>query len=371
MHDIVLFGATGYTGKLIARYLAGVEGLSWAVAGRDRERLEALGHGVPVLVADVNDAASVAEVARRARVVVTTVGPYLRYGEPLVAACAQAGTHYVDLTGEPEFVNLMYLRHHERAAASGAKIVHACGFDSIPYDLGVLYTVLELPEGVPLKVSAFLRGGGRPSGGTFHSAVTAMSRVRQMAATALRRRAAETRPAGRSVDVLPGPPRFVGGYALPMPTIDPQIVGRSAWALERYGPDFTYRQYMTVRRLPEALAMAGGATALAALAQLRPTREWLLNRITPGEGPTLEQREKSWFKLTFLGEGGGTRVVTEVSGRDPGYGGTAKMVAEAALCLAFDDTPQVAGQVTTAAAMGEPLIGRLRRTEALSFSVRS
>ncbi|MFI6899980.1 saccharopine dehydrogenase family protein [Nonomuraea sp. NPDC050394] len=371
MHDIVLFGATGYTGKLIARYLAGIEGLGWAVAGRDRDRLEALGHGVPVLVADVDDAASIAALARQARVVITTVGPYVRYGEPLVAACAEAGTHYVDLTGEPEFVDRMYLRHHERAAASGAKIVHACGFDSIPYDLGVLYTVGELPEGVPLKVSAFLRGGGRPSGGTFHSAVTSMSRARQMAETGLRRRAAETRPSGRTVDVLPGLPRFVGGYALPMPTIDPQIVGRSAWALDRYGPDFTYRQYMTVRRLPGALALAGGATALGMLAQLGPTREWLLNRLKPGEGPTPEERARSWFKLTFLGEGGGVRVVTEVAGRDPGYGGTAVMVAEAALCLAFDDTPQVSGQVTTATAMGGPLIERLSRTRALTFSVRS
>ncbi|WP_157252377.1 saccharopine dehydrogenase family protein [Nonomuraea typhae] len=371
MHDIVLFGATGYTGRLIAAYLAGIEGLDWAVAGRDRARLEALGHGVPVLVADVGEPDSIAALARRARVLITTVGPYISYGEPLVAACAEAGTHYVDLTGEPEFVDRMYLLHHDRAVASGAKIVHACGFDSIPYDLGVLHNVSRLPEGVPIKVSAFMRGGGRPSGGTFHSAVISMSRVRQLAEASARRWAAEVRPPGRKVDVLPGPPRFVGGYALPMPTIDPQIVGRSAWALERYGPDFTYRQYFAVRRLPAALTLAGGAAALTFLAQIPSARSFLLNRLRPGDGPTPEQRAASWFKLTLLGEGGGARVVTEVSGTDPGYGGTAKMISEAALCLAFDDTPKVAGQVTTAVAMGDALIERLGRTGAVRFAERS
>lgn len=370
MYDIVLFGATGFTGKLTAEYLSGIDGISWAIAGRDPARMEALGLDVPILVADATDPAAMAEVAGQARVVISTVGPYLKYGEPLVAACAETGTHYVDLTGEPEFVDRMYLRYHDRAVRSGAKIVHACGFDSIPFDLGVLFTVDQLPEHVPLKVSGFLRGGGRPSGGTFHSAVTAFSRLRQMAEAGTQRRSAEIRPPGRRVSTLPGLPRYVGGWALPMPTIDPQLVGRSARALDRYGPDFTYRQYFAVRSLPAALSVAAGAGALAVLAQFPPTRAWLLNRLKPGEGPTPEQRAQSWFKLTFLGEGGGHRVVTELSGTDPGYGGAAKMIAESALCLLFDDTPKVAGQLTTAAAMGRPLIERLRQAGIVRFAVK-
>ncbi|MEU7896794.1 saccharopine dehydrogenase NADP-binding domain-containing protein [Nonomuraea sp. NPDC049152] len=362
MYDIVLLGATGFTGALTAEYLSRVApaGCRWALAGRDRAKLEALGLDVPLLHADVTEPASLDALAGRARVVATTVGPYIRYGEPLVKACAQAGTHYVDLTGEPEFVDRMFVRYDGLARGTGAKIVHACGFDSIPYDLGVLYTVELLPSDVPLKVSGFLRGDGRPSGGTLQSAVTAMSRARQMAEAATQRRSAEIRPKGRRVSALPGGLRYVGGWALPMPTIDHQIVGRSARALDRYGPDFTYRQYFAVRRLPSALAVAAGAGAMTVVAQIPAGRDWLVKRIAAGDGPSAEQRARSWFRLTLLGEGGGERVITEVSGGDPGYSETAKMLAESALCLAFDDVPDVAGQLTTAVAMGRPLIDRLQ-----------
>src|SRR3954468_3697769 len=201
-HDIVLFGATGFTGALTAEYLAAHAGtdLRWALAGRNMDKLEALkaklGVDVPLLKADVTDEASVRAVAESTRVVITTVGPYVTYGEPLVAACAKAGTDYVDLTGEPEFVDLMYLRHQEQAVASGARIVHACGFDSIPHDLGAQFTVDQLPEGVPLEVRAYVRAGGRPSAGTYHSAITAMSRLREAGKVHQQRRAADPEPTG-------------------------------------------------------------------------------------------------------------------------------------------------------------------------------
>lgn len=360
-YDIVLFGASGFTGELTARYLAGAAGpdVRWALAGRSRAKLEALGLDVPILLADVTDPASLNDLVRQARVVATTVGPYTAYGEPLVKACAEAGTHYLDLTGEPEFVDRMYVRYHDLACRTGAKIVHACGFDSIPYDLGVLYTVLQLPEGVPLKISGFLRGNGRPSGGTYHTMVSAFARLRQTVEAGTQRRSAEIPPVGRKVSSLPGGVRYVGGWALPMPTIDPLLVGYSARLLDRYGPAFTYRQHYAVKTLPAALGIAVGAGTLVTLAQIPPARRWLLGRLQPGDGPSEEQRAKSWFKVTFLGEGGGQRVVTEVSGGDPGYGETAKMLGESALCLAFDDVPKRAGQLTTAAAMGEPLITRL------------
>ncbi|MFD0467557.1 saccharopine dehydrogenase family protein [Nonomuraea thailandensis] len=255
----------------------------------------------------------------------------------------------------------MYVHYHDRAARSGAKLVHACGFDSVPYDLGVLHTVTRLPEGVPLRISGFLRGNGRPSGGTAASALTVMGRARQAVQQGAQRRSAEPRPKGRTISSLPGGVRYVGGWALPMPSVDPHIVGYSARLLDRYGPDFTYRQHYAVRTLPRALATVAGAGALAALAQVPPARRWLQGRVRPGEGPSPARRARSWFKVTFLGEGGGVRVVTEVSGGDPGYDETAKMLAESALCLAFDDVPDRAGQLTTASAMGQPLIDRLHR----------
>ncbi|MCK2221390.1 saccharopine dehydrogenase NADP-binding domain-containing protein [Actinomadura sp. ATCC 31491] len=371
-YDIVLFGATGFTGALTAAYLASAAppGTRWAVAGRDRAKLERLGLGVPVLLADAADRAALADLAARTRVLATTVGPYITHGGPLVAACAEAGTHYVDLTGEPEFVDRTYLLHHDLAARTGAKLVHACGFDSVPWDLGVLHTVGKLPEGVPLTVSGFLRVNGRPSGGTLSTVLTVAGRARQAAEAAARRRAVEPRPKGRRISSRPGGPRYVGGWALPMPTLDPLIVGRSARLLDRYGPDFTYRQHFAVRTLPRALAVAGGAGALAAAATLPPVRGLLRGRLRPGAGPSPEQRARSWFRVTFLGEGGGERVVTEVAGGDPGYDETAKMLGESALCLAFDDLPDRAGQLTTAAAMGQALIDRLVRA-GITFSTRS
>lgn len=374
-YDIVLFGATGFVGALTAEYLAAhaPDGLRWAVAGRStdklerlRERLAGVGKAaeVGVLEADVADPASLRALAGHARVLATTVGPYLAYGEELVAACADAGTDYLDLSGEPEFVDLMYVRHDTRARETGARLVHACGFDSIPHDLGAYFTVAQLPEGVPLTVDGFVRTDATFSGGTFASALNQFSRGPQMLAAARDRRRHEPRLLGRRATAPAGPPRYareVDAWALPLPTIDPQVVVRSARALERYGPDFRYRHYAAVRRLPFAVGGVAAAGAVFAAAQLPPARRWLSGRLQPGDGPSAERRAKSWFSVRFVGEGGGQRVFTEVTGGDPGYDETAKMFAESALSLAFDDLPATAGQVTTAVAMGDALIERLRR----------
>lgn len=375
-YDLVLLGATGFTGGLTAEYLArnAPEGCRWALAGRNetklaavRTRLTAIDPALadlPLLHADVDDAASIAAVAEATRVVITTVGPYIEYGDPVVAACAAAGTDYVDLTGEPEFVDLMYVRHHETAVASGARIVHACGFDSIPHDLGAWFTVQQLPEGVPVRVRGMLQAGGTISGGTFHSAVTAMSRARQMKQAAADRRRMEPRPVGRRVRASARPPHRdseTGSWLVPLPTIDPQVVRRSAAQLERYGPDFEYSHYAAVKRLPSVVLGAAGVGALAVAAQVPPLRRLVLGRMPQGEGPSEERRARSWFRMRFVGEGGGTKVMTEVSGGDPGYTETAKMLAEAALCLAFDENPSTSGSVTTAVAMAENLTARLVR----------
>ncbi|CAM5592083.1 saccharopine dehydrogenase family protein [Streptomyces viridochromogenes] len=370
-YDIVLFGATGFVGVLTAEYLAAhaPEGLRWAVAGRGKAKLEALRASLPegsepgVLVADVADPASLRRLAEQARVVASTVGPYVKYGEDLVAACADTGADYLDLCGEPEFVDLTYVRHDARARETGARLVHACGFDSIPHDLGAYFTVRQLPEGVPLTVDAYVTADAAFSGGTFASALGQFARGRQMAAAARDRVRHEPRLMGRRALAPTGVPRFageVGAWALPLPTIDPQIVKRSARALERYGPDFRYRHYAAVRRLPVAVGGVAAMGALFTAAQLPPARRWLSDRIKPGEGPGPEKRARSWFSVRFVGEGGGRRVYTEVSGGDPGYGETAKMFAESALCLAFDELPETAGQVTTAVAMGDALTERLR-----------
>lgn len=370
--DLTLFGATGFTGGLTADYLGAhiPAGKTWAIAGRNgaklktvADRIEKFGGVAPTIIeADSANAASMKALAGQTRVLITTVGPYLQHGEPAVKACAEAGTHYVDLTGEPEFVDEMWLKYHEVAKASGAKIVHACGFDSIPYDLGVLFTVEHLPENVPIAIEGYIRAGGTASGGTYHSAIGAFSRVRQAGKTAAARRKVEGRPVGRKIrgGGKIGRGARGDGWGLPLPTIDPQIVLRSARSLDRYGPDFSYSHFAHFKRLHMMAGTIAGAGVLMAGAQLSPTRKLLLKLRDPGDGPSEEKRAKSWFKLLLIGKGGDTAITAQISGGDPGYTETAKMLSESGLCLAFDELPEVSGQTTTAVAMGDALIKRLQ-----------
>ncbi len=373
--DVVLFGATGFTGGLTADHLArhADPGLRWALAGRSQAKLERVrdrlaAHDdaladLPLLVADSEDPASLADLVARTKVVATTVGPYIEHGEPLVAACAAAGTDYCDITGEGEFVDRMYVAHHATAVASGARLVHACGFDSIPHDLGAMFTVEQLPGDVPLTVRGVVRAGGIPSGGTFGTALTGMSRSRQIRAAAQARRRVEPRPGDRSSRAVSGKPhrdRDLDLWLLPLPTVDPSIVARSGAALPTYGPRFRYSHYAGFKTLPYAVGGAAAVVGLGLAAQVKPAREGLRRLMPAGEGPDEARRERSWFSVDFVGEGGGEVVHTRVSGGDPGYTETSMMLAAAAQCLALDDNPDVAGQATTAQAMGANLLARVQ-----------
>jgi short subunit dehydrogenase-like uncharacterized protein len=376
-YDVVVFGATGFAGRLTSQYLAQTAPpeCRWAIAGRSERKLAAVRDelvagdaslaDLPMITADVADAGSLRSLAESTRVLISTVGPYVLYGDAVVAACAAAGTDYLDLTGEPEFVERCYARHHQTAVASGARLVHAAGFDSIPHDLGAYFTVLQLPEGVPLELAGYVRGSMRISGGTFATMLTGASRVREnMAAT---REGKAARPAPdpnrriRARGGRPGRDPIDGGWALPFPSLDPIIVGHSARALERYGPDFAYAHHVSVPHLHQAAGLVGAVSGIAVAAQIPPARRALQRRLEPGDGPSDERRARSWFTVTFVGTGGGQRVVTRVSGGDPGYTETAKMLGESALCLAYDKLPATAGQVTTAQAMGDALIERLSK----------
>ncbi|MCX6398593.1 MAG: saccharopine dehydrogenase NADP-binding domain-containing protein [Propionibacteriales bacterium] len=389
-YDVVLFGATGFTGGLTADYLAehAPKDLRWALAGRSQKKLEEVRTrlagvnpalaDLPLLVADATDAAALAEVVATTKVVATTVGPYIQFGGPLVAACAAAGTDYVDLTGEPEFVDRTYVEHNAAAEGSGARIVHSCGFDSIPHDLGAYFTIKELAKeaGGELTAPVAMRGVVRSkagfSGGTFHSALTAFSRARQMKEASGARRKMEPRPEGRRSRATAGRPgrdSELGYWLLPLPTIDPFVVARSGAALSAYGPSFTYSHFAGTKTLRYAAGGAVGASGLAVASQVPPVRNALLKRVPQGEGPSASRREKSWFTVDFVAETAGATVRTRVSGGDPGYTETAKMLAESALCLALDDNPNVSGQVTTAAAMGDTLLARLERA-GISFERR-
>jgi saccharopine dehydrogenase (NAD+, L-glutamate forming) len=240
--------------------------------------------------------------------------------------------------------------------------VHACGFDSIPHDLGAYFTVRQLPDDVPITLRGVVRASGTVSGGTVHSALNVLSRGRQSKQARSARRRVEPRPEGRSSRAVAGTPHrdpVLGRWLLPLPTIDPMIVARSGAALPAYGPEFRYSHYVGTKTLRYAVGGASAVAVLGIAAQVPPVRRGLLGRIHQGDGPDASRRARSWFTVDFIGEGGGQTVRTRVSGGDPGYDETAKMLAEAALCLVLDDNPPTSGQVTTAQAMGDALIDRL------------
>jgi short subunit dehydrogenase-like uncharacterized protein len=377
-YDLVLLGATGFTGQLVAAHLADRVGpLRWAIAGRDRDRLHQVAEGLAasggsapgIEVVDVADLVGLLDLAARTTTLATTVGPYARLGEPVVQACVRAGTDYADITGEPAFVDLLRARYDADAARQGVRIVTCCGFDSVPHDLGVAFTVAQLPDDVPLTVRGYVRGQGRLSGGTLHSAVGAIAdrtappvRPDRDPVVAPRRRAVPLPARVHRVTAL-------GGWGVPLPTIDASIVLRSARELDGYGSAFRYGHYAHVRRLPAAAAGLAAVGTAAAMASIRPTRA-VLERLLPaaGTGPDEATRARSSFSVTFLGHGGDTSVRTGVSGGDPGYTETARMLGEAALTLATGEAPGRAGVVTPAIALGWPYLERLRAA-GLTFEV--
>ena len=382
--DLVLFGATGFTGGLTAEYLAvhGPPDLKWALVGRSLDKLKAVRDrltklnpacaSLAVIVADATDAAALADVAGRTRVVITTVGPYALHGAPIVAACAEAGTDYVDLTGEPEFVDQTYVQQHALAIRTGARIVHCCGFDSIPHDLGAYFTAKELGATGPVTMRGVVRAGGMFSGGTFHSAMNAFARAKQMKAAADARRRITPQMSGRSSKAVAGKPhrdRELNLWLVPMPTVDPFVVARSGAALPVFGSKFRYSHFAGTKTLRYAAGGMAGAGSLVLAAQVKPLRNAILGRVKQGEGPDEAKRAKSWFTVDFLATGDGRKIHTRVSGGDPGYSETAKMLAESALCLAFDDNPDVSGSVTTAQAMGDNLLARLQAA-GIKFEVK-
>jgi len=381
--DLVVFGATGFTGKLVAEYISrSAEKPRWAIAGRNKSKLEALGFDVPILVADATDAAAVAGIARRTKVICTTAGPYAKYGNEIVAACAEHGTHYCDLAGEVQWMRRMIDAHHDTAVKTGARIVHTCGFDSIPSDLGTWALQQEMIKafGKPAnKVTAlFGEASGAVSGGTVASGMQTAAEASDDKSV----RKVLGNPYGLDPDPYadrpPAPDESSIGwnkqlkmFTVPflMAGINTRVVRRAhALAGFPWGKDFVYREVKSTKGSPRgALMAAGWAGGLAAIAfaMKRPKlREMLAKRAPqPGEGPSAEARTNGYWKTRFVGEAGNHTLVYVAGDRhgDPGYGSTAKMIGESALSLALDPLAAPGGVTTPSVAMGQFLLDRLRR----------
>lgn len=388
--DLVLFGATGFTGKLVSEYLArSTDKPRWAIAGRNASKLEALGLDVPILVGDALDTAAMNDIAKRTKVICTTAGPYAKYGSEVVAACAANGTHYCDLAGEVQWMRRMIDAHHERAKSTGARIVHTCGFDSIPSDLGTWAVQREFRAtfGMPAQHVTALFGeqSGALSGGTVASGMETAREggesreVRKILANpyALDPDPYATRPPARDEASI-GWSSDLKMFTIPfvMAGINTRVV-RRAHALSGFpwGDDFVYREVMSTPGSPGGLAMAVGITgALAgiAFAMKRPRlREQLAKRAPkPGEGPSAAQRERGHWKVRFVAKSGPNKLIYVVADAhgDPGYASTAKMLGESALSLARDPLTSSGGVTTPSVAMGAHLFDRLRRI-GLTFEV--
>jgi len=400
--DVVLWGATGFTGQLVAEYLLQthpVGELRLALAGRDEGKLQQVraalaeqypaAAALPLLVGDSFDAASLEAIARDTRVVCSTVGPFARYGRELVAACVTAGTHYCDITGEVPFIKDLIDRHHEAAAASGTRIVPSCGFDSIPSDLGVLLLRSELERRCAARLTwarlyvGKTRGGF--SGGTVASMLDLLEQakhdrdIRRVIADPYALNPPGTRPELPSRDRL-GVffDRDLGTWTAPflMAPINTRVVRRSiALAAQGQGCDVAYAEVMSLGRgvggwLRAVLVTAGLGAFVLAL-RWKPLRRLLQATVLPkpGEGPSPKEREQGMFKIVLLGKGvtnDGREVLLRcrVEGTsDPGYSSTARMLGESVVCLALDDETLTSpgGVLTPATAMGTHLVERLRR----------
>lgn len=399
-YDLVVFGATGFVGGILCQYLlnqVGVNGaVKWAIAGRSQAKLNALAStleasSLPQIVADVSDETSLRHLCAQTQVVISTVGPYALYGEPLVKVCAETGTDYCDLTGEPQWIRQMIQRYSTTAEQSGARIVHCCGFDSIPSDLGVYYLQQqarqrfgEVCDRIKMRVKA-ARGG--VSGGT---AASGINLVQEASIDPALRQELDNPYSLCPGQSLEHPPTLVPvqydpdfqGWVSPfvMAAINTRIVLRSNALLDyAYGQQFQYDEaVLTGPHATGWLAAQGlnaGLGAIAAAMAFSPTRWLLEHTVIPksGEGPSQTAQEQGFYDLRFWGTtaSGQTLQVKVTGDRDPGYGSTAKMLGQAGLCLAEDFPPSVkAGGFWTPASMfGEVLIERLVKAAGLTFEV--
>ena len=376
--DIIVYGATGFTGRLVAEYLSQQGVTRWAMAGRSRTKLEEVRDLIgapadtPLVVADADDPASLKAMAESTQVVLTTVGPYQLYGAPLVAACVAAGTAYVDLCGEPAWMRHMIDAHHAEAQRTGARIVFSCGFDSIPFDLGVL-TLQECARakyGMPApRVKGRVRAmKGGFSGGTAASLkATLAAAARDPSIVGLLASPFALTPGfsgpHQPTGMLPEFDATLNTWVAPfiMAAINTKNVHRTNYLLgHRYGTDFVYDEMM-VAGLGEM-----GKAAAEAIAKLNPLAGDKGPK--PGEGPSKEERDSGHYDLLFVGlMPDGARFDAVVTGdRDPGYGSTSKMIAETARCLI--ETEGAGGIWTPGALLGTGLRDRLQDKAGLTFT---
>lgn len=398
--DLIVFGATSFVGQILVNYLwkrHGMQGeVKWAIAGRDATKLEVLkntlgeqARSLPVLLANASNQTELEALCTKTKVIVSTVGPYALYGSNLVKACAESGTDYCDLTGEVQWIARMIEAHEATARKSGARIVHCCGFDSIPSDLGVLFlqqsTKVQYGEPCQQIRMRVRKLKGEFSGGTVASMINVTQEVAADRSLAKKlanpylispSRLAARQPNVKFSEYDPDAKSWLAPFV--MAGINTRVVHRSnALQSYAYGKNFKYDEAMMtgpgLKGRLTSMALAAGMAGFLVSAALPPTR-WVLEKYVvpkPGEGPSESSQQRGAYDLRFYGSTSqGKKLVAKVTGdMDPGYGSTAKMLGEAVVSLAKDKHPKTGGFWTPASLMGEQLIGRLQQHAGLTFEL--
>ncbi len=367
-YDIILFGATGFTGALVAEYIsvhAKSEGISWAIAGRDAQKLKEIQEGLEykpdIVIADVKDKDSLNKMAASCKVLMNTVGPFNWYGKDVVKACIDHHTHYLDITGEPSFVADVYNSYFQEAAEQKSCIVNCCGFDSIPADFAAWITAKKLPKGEPKMLKSYIRTNATFSGGTLTTAIQALHMEVQKKSIKTKIKRHNDAP---KIPLKIHYNKDIPGWAIPMPVVDPHIVKRSAFRLPGdYGVAVSYGQFFVRSSFGKVFKTVLPIVSAMFLVRFKSFRKKMFDKFKPGTGPSEGRRAESKFEVICFGKSTTSEAKTIFSGGDPGYNETSKMFAQSAFTILDKIKTETItyGVLTPVEALGMDLVVRLKK----------
>lgn len=368
-YDIILFGATGFTGQLIAKYLAihaKNENIIWAIAGRDIEKLHKVKNQLSgllpdILSSDVKDRASLDVMTSQTKILMNAVGPFNLYGRDVIKSCIDQGTHYLDITGEPSFVADLYNNFFELAVQNKTCIINCCGFDSIPADFAAWLTAKKLPKDEPKSLKGYIRTNATFSGGTLTTAIQALHMEVQKTSikTKIRRH-----PDAPKISLNIHFSKEINAWAIPMPVVDPHIVKRSIFRMpEDFGVAVSYGQFFVRSSITKVLKTVMPIASAMVLVRFESFRKRMFKKFKPGTGPNEERRAKTNFQVICFGTSKSANAKTVFSGGDPGYDETAKMFSQSAFTLLdkLRNNTIIYGVLTPVEGLGMLLVHRLRK----------
>ena len=355
-YDIVVFGGSGFTGRLVCDYLYNhkeSKKIKWAVAGRDKDKLSVIAdkYSVDCIVADSFNISSLKEMCESTKLVLSTVGPYMLYGENLVYSCIEAGTHYLDLTGEPGFVVNIFKKYRAKAISNESIVMHCCGFESIPADVAVHESLKHFDE-ENIDISFYLKTKGTISGGTWASFLNSVSSPNAL----IKSKGTKSNKSKKFFysDLF-------NRWVLLFPVVDKYIVNKSIRSLNKFSR-VSFNQYIIQKSLFSMISLVTGVLLISLVSRFSLFRKKLLNLIPSGHGPTADMRSKNWFKVIVIAESKSKKVTTTVSGGDPGYGETSKFISETALSIILNKDNLICdkGILTPMECTGDILTNRLK-----------